>query len=135
MVMEPDMHRIVPAASQIDSRCGTRSADLGRLAFDLGFLQDQEFPDLIELTKPGGKFDLRPPTPYEIGNMIRLPAEAAGLRFEQDRDNGQRLDDALRDVASVTPESLPLLEHVLSLLMTSRPCGAMTCSGGRIITN
>jgi WD40 repeat protein/serine/threonine protein kinase len=76
----------------------------------------QEFPDLIELTKPGGKFDLRPPTPYEIGNMIRLPAEAAGLRFEQDREMGQRLDDALRDVASVTPESLPLLEHVLSLL-------------------
>ena len=76
----------------------------------------QEFPDLIELTKPGGKFDLRPPTPYEIGNMIRLPAEAAGLRFEQDRQTGQRLDAALRDVASVTPESLPLLEHVLSLL-------------------
>jgi len=76
----------------------------------------QEFPDLIELTKPGGKFDLRPPTAYEIGNMIRLPAEAAGLRFEQDPETGQRLDDALRDVASVTPESLPLLEHVLSLL-------------------
>ncbi|MGA8659381.1 MAG: protein kinase [Chthoniobacterales bacterium] len=76
----------------------------------------QEFPDLIELTKPSGKFDLRPPTPYEIGNMIRLPAEAAGLRFEQDRETGQCLDAALRDVASVTPESLPLLQHVLSLL-------------------
>jgi WD40 repeat protein/serine/threonine protein kinase len=76
----------------------------------------QEFPDLIELTKPGGKFDLRPPTAYEIRNMIRLPAEAAGLRFEQNRETGQRLDDALCDAASVTPESLPLLEHVLSLL-------------------
>ena len=76
----------------------------------------QEFPDLIELTKPSGKFDLRPPTPYEIGNMIRLPAEAAGLHFEQDRETGQRLDQALRDAASATPESLPLLEHVLSLL-------------------
>ena len=29
---------------------------------------------------------------------------------------GQRLDEALRDVAAATPESLPLLEHVLSLL-------------------
>src|SRR5258708_2194720 len=75
-----------------------------------------EFPDLIELTKPGGKFDLRPPTPSEIGNMIRLPAEAAGLQFEQDRETRQRLDQALRDTASATPESLPLLEHVLSLL-------------------
>ncbi len=76
----------------------------------------QEFPELIELAKPSGKFDLRPPTPYELGNMIRLPAEAAGLRFEQKRETGQRLDQALRDAAAVTPESLPLLEHVLSLL-------------------
>src|SRR3984893_9562202 len=76
----------------------------------------QEFPDLIELTKPSGKVDLRPPTPNEIRNMIRLPAEAAGLHFEQDRETGQRLEDALRDTASATPESLPLLEHVLSLL-------------------
>ena len=76
----------------------------------------QEFPDLIELAKPSGKFDLRPPTPYELGNMIRLPAEAAGLHFEQERETGQRLDQALRDAAAVTPESLPLLEHVLSLL-------------------
>src|ERR1700746_65657 len=45
-----------------------------------------------------------------------FPAEAAGLHFEQDRETGQRLDDALRDTASATPESLPLLEHVLSLL-------------------
>ena len=76
----------------------------------------QEFPDLVELAKPSGKFDLRPPTPYELGNMIRLPAEAAGLHFEEDRETGQRLDQALRDAAAVTPESLPLLEHVLSLL-------------------
>jgi serine/threonine protein kinase/tetratricopeptide (TPR) repeat protein len=76
----------------------------------------QEFPELIDLTRPSGKIDLRPPTAYEIGNMIRLPAEAAGLRFEQDRATGHRLDEAVRDAAATTPESLPLLEHVLSLL-------------------
>ena len=76
----------------------------------------QEFPELIELTRPSGKVDLRPPTAYEIGNMIRLPAEAAGLQFELDQKSGQRLDEGLRDAASTTPESLPLLEHVLSLL-------------------
>ncbi|MBV8413821.1 MAG: protein kinase [Verrucomicrobia bacterium] len=76
----------------------------------------QEFPDLVELSKPRGKFDLRPPTPAEIRNMIRLPAESAGLSFEQERETGQRLDQALLDAASVTPESLPLLEYVLSLL-------------------
>ncbi len=76
----------------------------------------QEFPDLIELSAPAGKIDLRPPTPYEIGNMIRLPAEATGLDFEREPETGQRLDQALRDAASATPESLPLLEYVLSLL-------------------
>ena len=80
------------------------------------YLSYQQFSDLIELTKPGGKVDLQPSTAYEIGNMIRLPAEAAGLRFEEDRETGQRLDQALRDVACATPESLPLLEHVLGLL-------------------
>ena len=38
--------------------------------------------------------------------MIRLPAEAASLHFEQERETGQRLDQALRDAASATPESL-----------------------------
>src|SRR4029077_7611775 len=76
----------------------------------------QEFPDLIDVCKRSGKVDLRPPPPTETRNMIRLPAEAAGLHFEQDRETGQRLEDALRDSASATPESLPLLEHVLSLL-------------------
>ena len=75
-----------------------------------------EFPELIELAKASGKFDLRPPTPYEIGNMVRLPAESAGLYFEHEAETGQRLDEALRDAASATPESLPLLEYVLSLL-------------------
>jgi WD40 repeat protein/serine/threonine protein kinase len=76
----------------------------------------QEFPELIELARPSGKFDLRKPTLSELGDMIRLPAEAAGLRFEQERETGERLDEALRDAAAATPESLPLLEHVLSLL-------------------
>jgi serine/threonine protein kinase/tetratricopeptide (TPR) repeat protein len=76
----------------------------------------QAFPELTELTRPSGKVDLRPPTAYEIGNMIRLPAEAAGLQFELDQKSGQQLDEGLRDAASTTPESLPLLQHVLSLL-------------------
>ena len=76
----------------------------------------QQYPELIEVTKPSGKVDLRRPTPREIGDIIRLPAESAGLSFEEEKGSGQRLDEALRDAASATPESLPLLEHVLSLL-------------------
>jgi WD40 repeat protein/tetratricopeptide (TPR) repeat protein len=76
----------------------------------------QECPDLVELTRPAGKVDLRPPASHEIANMIRLPAEAAGLCFEENQGSGQPLDQALTEVATATPESLPLLEHVLSLL-------------------
>ncbi len=42
--------------------------------------------------------------------------KSAGLSFEEEPMSRHRLDEALRDVASATPESLPLLEHVLSLL-------------------
>jgi WD40 repeat protein len=68
--------------------------------------------------------------------MIRLPAEAAGLRFEQEPETGQRLDQALRDAACATPESLPLLEHVLSLLyheQSSRGDGLLRWSNYRAL--
>jgi hypothetical protein len=77
----------------------------------------QQYPELIELANPSGKVDLRPPSAYEIGNMVRLPAEAGGLRFEQESETGQRLDQALRDAASSTPESLPLAEKAGSKLL------------------
>jgi hypothetical protein len=67
----------------------------------------QEFPDLIELAKASGKIDLRPPTAYEIGNMIRLPAEATGLHFEQERKTGQRLDWSCA--------TLPLRHRILAI--------------------
>jgi hypothetical protein len=75
-----------------------------------------QFPELVELTAPGGSYELQPPTPHEIRNMIRLPAEAAGLRFERHPETGQSLDEALIDAAVGNSESLPLLEQLLSLL-------------------
>ena len=76
----------------------------------------QQFTDLVELAKPAGKFDLQPPTPQELGLMIRLPAQAAGLEFERDDAIRQTLDEALRDAAVADPQALPLLEHVLTQL-------------------
>jgi energy-coupling factor transporter ATP-binding protein EcfA2 len=76
----------------------------------------QQFPELIELTGSTGKYDLAPPTPEEIGNMIRLPAEAAGLRFEQAPAKSYGLDQTIFDAAMTSTEPLPLLEHVLSEL-------------------
>jgi len=76
----------------------------------------QQFPELVELTALSGRYELQPPTPRGIGNMIRFPAEAAGLCFERDPETGRSLDDALLEAAMASPEPLPLLEHLLSWL-------------------
>jgi hypothetical protein len=48
--------------------------------------------------------------------MIRSPSQMAGLRFEKDARTGQNLDEAISEAASVSAESLPLVEHLLSQL-------------------
>jgi energy-coupling factor transporter ATP-binding protein EcfA2 len=76
----------------------------------------RKFPELVELTAFGGRYELQPPTPRGIENLIRFPADAAGLRFERDPDTSQSLDQALLEAAIASPEPLPLLEHLLSRL-------------------
>jgi hypothetical protein len=76
----------------------------------------QQFPELVALTNPSGRFDLQPPARAELGKMIRSPAEAAGLKFEREAKTGQGLDDSLIDSAIASPDHLPLLEHLLSRL-------------------
>jgi ketosteroid isomerase-like protein len=76
----------------------------------------QQFSELAEFARVGGRFDLQPPTQEELGNMIRLPAGAAGLRFERDSASGRSLDEALLDAAATNSEPLPLLGHLLSQL-------------------
>jgi hypothetical protein len=80
----------------------------------------QQFPELVELTALSGRYELQPPTPRGIGNMIRFPAEAAGLRFERDPETGRSLDEALLEAAMASPEPVLLLEHLLSRLYQSQ---------------
>ena len=61
-----------------------------------------------------------PPNASEIGQMIRLPASAAGLRFEEDPASSERLDDMLRDAAAGHREILPLLQFTLEELYQRR---------------
>jgi hypothetical protein len=97
-----------------------------------GFYADcQQFPQFVELTALSGKYELQPPTPRGIGNIIRFPAEAVGLRFERDPDTGRSLDEALQEAAIASPEPLPLLEHLLSRLyqrQLDRKDGLLLCS-------
>lgn len=82
--------------------------------------QCSAWPALMRLKKGGGQYDVRPLTPNEIRQTIRLPATAAGLEFDRDPDTGQRLDDLLHDTAAAEPRLLPLLEFTLQALYDER---------------
>jgi tetratricopeptide (TPR) repeat protein len=79
-----------------------------------------ELPVLAALKEGTGQYDLLPPSRGEIGQMIRLPAQVAGLAFEEHERTGTRLDDILRDAASRNPEVLPLLQFTLEELYKQR---------------
>lgn len=82
-------------------------------------------PALVELKAEGGQFDLAPLSSGEVAQVIRIPAQAAALCFEQDRETGLRLDDVLRDAAALSAQSLPLLQHTLSALYERRAASGM----------
>lgn len=92
----------------------------------IGTLRSDFYPRLAAVPKLGalkegaGQYDLMPPTASEIGQMIRLPTNAAGLRFEEDPATNERLDDMLRDAAAGHPEVLPLLQFTLEELYQRR---------------
>jgi WD40 repeat protein len=79
------------------------------------FSRCEESEDLIQLMGDKGQYRLLPPNSNEFGQMIRFPARAAGLTFEDHPLKG-RLDDVLRDAALAEDRSLPLLELTLDRL-------------------
>ena len=79
-----------------------------------------ELPQLIDLKEGDGQFDLLPPALREIGQIIRSPAAAAGLRFEVRERTSERLDETIRDAAASNPGALPLLEFLLEELYKLR---------------
>jgi tetratricopeptide (TPR) repeat protein len=84
-----------------------------------------ELGTLVALKEGAGQYDLLAPTPAEIGQMIRQPALAAGLRFEEDPASKERLDEVLRDAAAKNPSSLALLEFTLEELYKKRTEGGL----------
>src|SRR5262249_54976133 len=79
-----------------------------------------EIPELQAMKEGAGQYDLAPPTFAEIGQMIRHPARAAGLRFEVSAATRGRLDEVLHEAARRHPEALPLLEFALDELFQQR---------------
>ena len=75
-----------------------------------------EVPFLVALAEGHGRLDLLPATQAEITEMIRRPAEVAGLSFEIDPRTEIRLDATLAEEASREPGALPLLSFLLDAL-------------------
>jgi tetratricopeptide (TPR) repeat protein len=74
----------------------------------------------MDLKEGNGGYHLAMPEEYEISQMIRWPAAAAGLRFAEDAQKGERLEDLIRDAALANRESLPLLQFALEELYQRR---------------
>src|SRR4051812_45871245 len=74
-----------------------------------------EIPGFSALKDGLGSYELLPPTGPEIAQIIREPARAAGLKYEEDPDRG-RLEDVLQEAAIAHRGSLPLLEFMLDTL-------------------
>jgi WD40 repeat protein len=85
-----------------------------------------EIPALAELKAGAGQYDLQPPDRSELTQLIRRPAFAAGLRFEEDLATGIRLDDLLRDAAEGDRSCLPLVQFTLEELYLARSGNVLT---------
>jgi WD40 repeat protein len=75
-----------------------------------------EFPELVGLAEGKGRLDLSAPSLAELAEMIRKPAQSAGLSFEVHPDTGLGLDVVLAEHASNSPGVLPLLSFTLDEL-------------------
>jgi WD40 repeat protein len=75
-----------------------------------------EIPQLITLAEAHGRIDLAAATAAELAEMIRKPAQAAGLTFELHPQAGIGLDAVLAQDAAAAPGALPLLSFTLDEL-------------------
>jgi tetratricopeptide (TPR) repeat protein len=76
------------------------------------------YPAIMELLRRSPPYTLLTPRGDELSDMIREPATAAGLDFEE-RD-GVSLDREILREATANPESLPLLQYALQQLYDRR---------------
>ena len=67
-----------------------------------------DLPELLTLAEGPGRLEVPAPSPAEIAEMIRKPAQAAGLSFETNRESGLGLDTVLAEHAASAPGVLPL---------------------------
>jgi tetratricopeptide (TPR) repeat protein len=81
-------------------------------------------PELVALKDAGATLDLGVPGTEVLAEIVRRPAAAAGLVFDQRR--GQSLDDVLLTAAGGKADALPLLGFTLRRLFENRDGDRLT---------
>lgn len=78
------------------------------------------YPTLMAGKSRGAHFDLAPPSRSELLQMIRLPAIAANLTWDNDPDTAMPLDEIICSEAASNPDALPMLQFMLQALYLRR---------------
>ena len=96
-----------------------RAAVLATLRSDF-YSQAQASDVFLRLKGERGHFDLSPPGTAALQQLITLPAQRAGLRFERDLETGRTLDQTILEDAAKDSAALPLLQYALLELHSRR---------------
>ena len=105
-------------------------------------MRSDRYPDLqqnrilLDLKTGGSTFDLPPPGPAEIADIVRGPARMAGLELEEknEKEGDETKCRSLADeLIQATPgsDALPLLQMTLARLFEQRQGTTLTLTGGR----
>ncbi len=78
-----------------------------------------ETPNLVRLAEGAGRLELLPPGPAQLSQMIRRPAEAAGVSFEVHLTTNVPLNEVISEEVAGEPGALPLLSYLLDQLYRS----------------
>ena len=68
------------------------------------------------MSEGNGRLELLPPAPAQLSQMIRRPAEAAGIRFEVHATTSVALNDVIAAEVAHEPSALPLLSYLMDQL-------------------
>jgi len=98
---------------------GGRVSVLATLRSDF-YSQAQLSEAFLRMKAERGHFDLTPPGPAALQQLIVQPARRAGLSFERDPATGRSLAQRILEDAARDPSALPLLQYALAELHERR---------------